>query len=201
MTQTRVILFDIGKVLIGWNQQRLIDKVLEVSGVPDTAVTRTLFIGWQDAWDKGSMRELSTEQMRDYPDLAPAIRAYCDHWTLSLDPVIEESFDIAEALKRTGYRLLTASNFAADTFAASRPHMPRLDLFDALYISGHTGICKPSPDFWLDMMQRFDFKAEEALFIDDRPANTHTASELGLTTHLFETPEKLRADLQTHGIL
>ncbi|MDD3182985.1 MAG: HAD-IA family hydrolase [Alphaproteobacteria bacterium] len=201
MSKINVLLFDIGNVLIGWDQASLLNKVFEVSGVQDTPELRALFKAWNDAWDSGSMRELSQKQIEDYPAYAAAIRAYCEYWPISLKPVIEESFDIVQEAKRAGYRLYTASNFSSDNFETTLPRLPRLALFDAVHISCTFGICKPNPLFWTDMMQRFDFCADEAFFIDDRHDNVEAATKLGIASHLFETPQKLRADLKARQIL
>jgi 2-haloacid dehalogenase len=201
MNQTSVLLFDIGNVLIGWNQSRLLDRVFETTSLEDTPNTRKLFAEWNDRWDAGSMRDLCEHEIAQHPDLEPAIRAYCDFWALSLDPVLEDVFDIVEDAKKAGYSLYTASNFAMDNFELTKPRMPRLALFDGLHISGERGLCKPDTAFFEDMMQRFGFKAENALFIDDRPANIAGAQKTGIQSHLFATAPALRSYLQDINLL
>lgn len=201
MIRPSVALFDIGNVLIEWHQDRLLDKAFELTGITDTTETRALFRHWNDLWDAGSQNQLSQAQKTQYPALVPLIDAYHANWSLSLGAVIEESFDIADELKQRGLRLYTASNFATDTFPSARARLPRLDLFDAVHISGTTGICKPDPAFWTDMMRRFDFTADEAIFIDDRQTNIEGAASVGIATHLFTTPQKLRDALTARGLL
>lgn len=201
MARFNVGLFDIGDVLIRWHQDRLLDKAFELTGAEDTAETRALFKHWNDIWDAGHQKNLSEKQKKEYPALTPVIDAYFANWGLSLGEVIEGTFDIVAALKQRGFRLYTASNWGTDTFEFARPCMPRLALFDAVHISGTNGICKPDPAFWTDMMRRFEFRAEEALFVDDRQKNIDGAASVGLTTHLFSTPENLRTDLVERGLL
>lgn len=201
MNKISVFLFDIGNVLIGWDQSRLLNKVFQSTGTQDTPEVRQLFAQWNDHWDAGDMHALSAHEIASHPHLEPAIRAYCDFWPLSLDPVLDEVFDIAQEVKTAGYRLYTASNFATDNFALTLPRMPRLSLFDAIHISGTSGKCKPSLSFFQEMMEKYSFNAEDALFIDDRPVNIEGAARAGIQGHLFTSASNLRADLVAKGLL
>jgi len=195
MTQKNVLLCDIGKVLIGWDQDRLLDKVFSVTNTPGSPEIRTLFKAWNDCWDHGNMRTLARQQIQSYPQYEPLICAYRDYWEVSLDPVIEGTVDVLRAAKTSGYKLYAASNFSTDTFEIARPHLTMLDLFDGIQISGQINICKPKAAFFENMMHDFSFTASEALFIDDKIENIEGAQKLGITAIHFKNPTQLKADI------
>ena len=78
-------------------------------------------------------------------------------------------------------------------------------LFDKSFFSFDVHLCKPNPDFFTLILDRYKMKPEETLFIDDTPENIITAQKLGIRTYhnltgarvvdLFEKG-KLKEDLE-----
>jgi putative hydrolase of the HAD superfamily len=64
------------------------------------------------------------------------------------------------------------------------------DAFDALVLSSEVGITKPDPKIYYIALDKFKIKPEEAVFVDDMPANVEAARTLGLHGVLFQTPER-----------
>jgi len=64
------------------------------------------------------------------------------------------------------------------------------DAFDALVISAEVGIMKPDPKIYHIALDKFKVKPDEAVFVDDMPANVEAARKLGLQGVLFQTPEQ-----------
>jgi phosphomannomutase/phosphoglucomutase len=64
-------------------------------------------------------------------------------------------------------------------------------LFDAVFISGHTGLRKPDPAAYKQVLQHFSVAAENSLFIDDNEKNTQGAATLGIKTILTKSAVQL----------
>ena len=64
------------------------------------------------------------------------------------------------------------------------------DAFDALVLSAEVGIMKPDPQIYDIALDKFKVKPDEAVFVDDMPANVEAARTLGLHGVLFQTPEQ-----------
>ena len=62
-------------------------------------------------------------------------------------------------------------------------------------------MAKPDPRIYSLMLERIRRPAADCLFIDDSRGNITVAEELGFKTILFESPEKLRRELHTMGLL
>jgi putative hydrolase of the HAD superfamily len=64
------------------------------------------------------------------------------------------------------------------------------DAFDALVISAEVGIMKPDPRIYRIALERLKVDTNEAVFVDDTPANVEAASELGMRGILFQSLEQ-----------
>ena len=60
---------------------------------------------------------------------------------------------------------------------------------------------KPNPVFYQLLLDRFQLKAVETLFIDDNDRNINAAEKLGIKSILFHSPQQLKKDLRKSGIL
>ena len=60
---------------------------------------------------------------------------------------------------------------------------------------------KPFPEFFQLLLDRFNIKKEEAVFIDDNLRNAEAAEQFGLKTIRFTTPSELKEALQGLQIL
>jgi putative hydrolase of the HAD superfamily len=58
-------------------------------------------------------------------------------------------------------------------------------MFDAVVISGDTGICKPDPAIYLLATDELGVPPDECVFADDTAANLPAVEELGMATVHF----------------
>ena len=68
--------------------------------------------------------------------------------------------------------------------------------FDTIINSREVGVAKPSLEIFRIALQRANVDAEQALFVDDSPANTAAAAEIGIRSHCFRGADGLRVFLQ-----
>ena len=71
-------------------------------------------------------------------------------------------------------------------------------LLDGMVISGEEKVAKPDERIYKILLERFDIKAEDSLFVDDNPANIEMASKLGFKTILFESADALRREIVSY---
>ncbi len=60
------------------------------------------------------------------------------------------------------------------------------DLFDGLVFSGPLGITKPSKEIFEYLLDKYNLKAEESVFIDDNAGNVTGAESVGIKGLLFK---------------
>lgn len=76
-----------------------------------------------------------------------------------------------------------------------------MDWFESGIFSHEVGIRKPNPQIYKFVLKKAGVQPEEAVFIDDKAHFLKPAKQLGMTTFVFVTPERLRKDFTQKGIL
>ena len=68
-------------------------------------------------------------------------------------------------------------------------------------VSGDEGVIKPDPRIFRVLLERYRIRPEEAVFIDDNPANAAAAAALGIHGIHFRSPTLLRGELESLDLL
>lgn len=175
------IIFDIGSVLIGYRWR---DMCLDAGWDEEKAdkVGRAFFLNplWPD-FDAGIVgtKELLASVAKEYPGLEEDARFFI---TGGKKMTVErpEVWKLAEKLKEKGYRIYLLSNYSEELFTVHTEGLPFLDFADGRVISYEIHEIKPNPAIYEYLLQKYQLKAEECLFFDDRPENTEAARKLGM---------------------
>ncbi len=204
MTNFRVstIIFDIGNVLLDWNPRYLYSKIFAREEEMEWFLDHVCTQDWVRELDRGKpIAEAVAEQTRRFPDYAPQIRAFDARWQETLNGAIEGSVRLLEILHEQGAPLYALTNFSAEKFHDTRPRYDFFERFRGVLVSGEERLIKPDPAIFRLMLERFDLKAADCLFIDDNPDNVLAAQRLGITAVRFENPSQLEKALRDYGFL
>jgi 2-haloacid dehalogenase len=201
-TNIGAVVFDFGGVLIGWDPRNLYRDYFPDRASMERFLEEVNFMEWNALQDKGrSFDEGAAALSREFPRYRDLIRAYRDHWELSLGGEIRETVAILRRLKRQGYALYGLSNWSAETFPIARKKHSFFDLLDDMVISGSVGLIKPDPEIYRYLLNKTKRKADECLFIDDSEKNVLAARQLGFAAVHYQSPVQLEAELSRLGIL
>ena len=122
-------------------------------------------------------------------------------WNEMLGGAMNETVDIFRTLKESKqYKILALTNWSYETYPVAQERYEFLNWFDGVVVSGTEKLRKPFPEFYKILLDRYDVKAEEAIFIDDNLRNVKAAKELGIDAIQFTTANELRTELQQRGI-
>jgi 2-haloacid dehalogenase len=199
----KVIIFDLGGVLMDWNPYYLYCEKLGIDRqIVDQFLKEVDFSGWNKEQDRGrSFAEATAELTLRFPEYSEMIYAYDARYLDSVGGSFQPVVDILSKLKHAGYKLFVLSNWPAEKFNLVRPQYPFFDWFDGMVISGEVGLVKPEQAIFELLLERIGHPASECLFIDDHVSNISVASELGFQTIQFLSAQQLDAELQQMGIL
>ncbi|WP_018615444.1 HAD family hydrolase [Segetibacter koreensis] len=191
------IIFDLGGVLIDWNPEYLYQKVFDDEKQMKNFLERICTPEWNEEQDAGrTLKEATETLIKEYPEHEENIRVYYDRWEEMLGGVIEGTVEIFRKLKdKSEYKLYALTNWSAETFPIALQRYEFLNWFDGVVVSGTEKIRKPFPEFYQLLLDRYNVKAEEALFIDDNLRNVNAARQIGLDAIRFTTPQQLAEEL------
>ena len=197
------IIFDLGNVLIDWNPKYVFDKMFQDEEKKKHFFENICTMEWNEAQDAGrSIKEATEELVALHPEWKEYIVAYYDQWINMLGGPIHDTVEIFRQLKESGkFKLYALTNWSAELFPYALELYEFLYWFDGRVVSGEEKMRKPSPEFYHLLLDRFDVKAEEALFIDDNFRNIQAAEKIGIHTIHFMSPQQLKEELQNLNLL
>ena len=196
------ILFDMGQVLIRFDQQYFIHR-FGIEGEDVSLLMRELFrsVEWVQM-DRGSLREedafrsISQRLPERLHDVAWKLICMWDRPILEIDGM----YDLVAELKDLGYGIYLLSN-ASVRQHEYWPRIPTSKFFDGKLISADVHVIKPQPEIYRLCLEKFGLKPEECFFIDDAPANIEGALCCGISGAVFHGDAALlRRQLREAGI-
>ena len=196
------IIFDLGGVLIDWNPEYLYRKVFKDESEMKHFLEKVCTPEWNEEQDAGrTLAEAIDFLLKEYPEHEENIRLYYNRWQEMLAGAIEGTVKIFEKLKETKkFKIYALTNWSAETFPIALEKYQFLGWFDGVVVSGTEKKRKPFPEFYQILLDRYNVKAEEAIFIDDNIRNIDAAKQVGLDAIHFRTPEQLNKELLNRGI-
>ncbi len=197
------VIFDLGKVLIDWEPRILYRKIFNDDEAKVTWFLENICTNeWNYEQDRGrSFSEAVAELTAKHPVHAAEIEAYDSRWAETIPGAITGTVDILETLHKNGTPLYAITNWNQDKFRETRLRFPFLGLFRDIVVSGDEKLVKPDAAIYELCLQRNKIKAAESIFIDDSLKNVEGAKAIGMKAHHFISPEILKSELESLGVL
>ena len=190
------IIFDLGGVIIDLQRRMAVDA-LDRLGIQDSSS----LLGEYE--QKGPFLMLETGEISS-SELYDILLPHCKEGTTCND--IRDAFEeflkgipverlkMLDKLRQKGYKLYVLSNtnpimynhWIDNAFRSDGKTIN--DYFDGIVTSFQERMCKPDPDLFRKVTQRYNLKPEETIMLDDSEANVKAAQSIGLhAKHI--TPE------------
>ncbi len=181
-----VIVFDVGNVLVEFDPKRIAAGF----GFSD-ALYRGVFESGLWFWmDTGLLtvgklaRMMCDAAHTDSPEDYLQVCELLEHFD-RYERLYSGSLLLPE-LKRAGKKLYYLTNYGTPMFERTMKHFPIFDYFDGGVVSGRENILKPMPRIFELLCERYGFRPQDALFIDDNADNVAAAAKLGFDVWKFE---------------
>jgi 2-haloacid dehalogenase len=200
MAPPRAVIFDIGRVLVGWNPEGVYDALIGegrrralFAEVPMEAVNLAVDGGapFAAAWE---------DLARAHPAWSAEIRLWPAHWDRMIGPPIEGSVAILRALRARGVPVWALTNFGDETFERARTLFPFFDEFDRAFVSARMRMLKPEDRIYAAVEEATGLSGPDLFFTDDREDNIAAARARGWRGHVFTSPEGLAKALAAEGL-
>jgi len=197
------VIFDLGNVLINWDRKNLYRKIFKDEDKMNYFLDNVATMDWNEQQDAGRLWSVATDILvRQHPAFEPEIRAYFDRWTEMLDGAIEGTVEILKEIHESKrYRLYALTNWSDELFHHAIERFEFLELFEGIVVSGREFMKKPDLRIYHLTLNRYNIKAETAVFIDDSQRNVDAAKQLNIHGIHFKSPEQLRKDSELMDIL
>jgi len=182
------LIFDLGLVLIGWDPRSVLDTHFSDADDRENAATNIFeHPDWLEL-DRGSFTEPEAVQRfaknTGFSEtvVADALAAVRDS-LVSLEPGVA----LLEWVRSRGIPLYCISNMGTTTYEQLRPQHEFFEHFEDVVVSAYVKMLKPEPEIFTYALERFALRADDCLFLDDRPENVASARALGIHAVQFES--------------
>jgi 2-haloacid dehalogenase len=191
------IIFDLGAVLIDWNPRYMYRTLFDDEAEMERFLAEITTSDWNEEQDAGRPLDEGTKMLvQQFPEHEHYIRAFYSRWDEMLGEAFHDTVEIFKQLKESGkYRIYALTNWSAETFPVAFERFDFLRWFDGIVVSGAEKIRKPTPEFYHILLDRYQVKAKDALFIDDNYRNILAAEKIGINCIHFISAEQLEQDL------
>ena len=196
------IIFDFGGVLMDWNPRYFFKDYFNDDEKMEFFFKNIADDDWNAEQDRGrSLAEGTEILIAKFPEWETEIRAYYDNWTTMLRSDIPENVAVLRKLEHSEYDLFGLTNWSAETFPYALENYDFFKIFDGkIVVSGTEKLIKPDPKIWEVLLERYNIKANESVFIDDNAKNIETAKNLGFVTIHITEETNLAEELRELGV-
>ncbi len=198
----KTIIFDFGGVLINWDPRNLYRKLFADEAEMEWFLANVCTMDWNLRQDEGRpFAEAVQLLQKEHENYAAHIEAYHTRWPEMLDGEITGSVQILNELLAKDYTIYGLTNWSNETFPLAFDQFVFLQTLHGIVVSGVEKLIKPNPAIFHLLLDRYNLQAPDCVFIDDNALNIESAQQLGLHAIHFKSPELLRSELETLGIL
>ena len=195
MKNIKVIIFDLGGVILNISYQNTIDSFKKL-GVTNTdnfysKKKQTHIFNLIETGEITAEQFLS--ELQKLTDNA-TIKEVKDAWNSMLLDLPESRLDLLRFLK-SKYKLFLLSNTNAIHINAIKNHLGETkwksfcNLFDKMYLSHEIGVRKPNIEAFQFILKQQKLNPNEVLFIDDSPQHIEGAKKLGIICYHLKDGE------------
>mgnify|MGYP001029954169 FL=1 len=190
------IIFDVGDVLLEYRWK----DMLKDYGLPDDEAYKVGNLMFNDnLWHEFDLANMTRDEivgqyLKNYPDYAEVMQWFMTHGEL-MHVKREDVWEKAQKLKEKGYGIYILSNYSQELFEKHTKDAPFISLADGVVVSYQIHITKPDEKIYCYLLDKYNLKAEECIFFDDREENTEAARKLGIEAITVTSKEFLLDEL------
>lgn len=194
------IIFDVGNVLAAFGWRECLESFhfpKEIEG----ELAEAVFLNpvWAER-DRGvwTDEEIFQGFLEKAPERGAEIQLLIDNiqtWIREY-PYAEE---LVKSLKEAGYHTYYLSNYGRD-FETAKKTYGFFTYMDGGVVSWEEHVIKPDAKIFEILLERYDLKAEECVFLDDSTANVEAAEALGFTGIVVNGEASIMEGLQRLGV-
>lgn len=192
------IVFDVGMVLVDFKWRQV---MTDVGCTPEEIETIAAVMVNSPFWnelDRGVMEEedVIAQMIENLPGLEDKARAFWDNIHLTI-----EAFPYAKnwvkGLQEAGYHTYLLTNYPRSLYKSTAEQcFTFLPYIDDVLVSSHEKLTKPDKAIYERLLEKFELKAEETVFIDDRLVNVEGAESVGIRGIHFTSFEEVNTKLR-----
>ena len=201
--EIKVILFDLGRVLVDFDHLRAAQRISAFCSKTPRQIYDLFFeSGATIAFEAGKITpEDFYLQVKQMLGLKLSYDSFEPIWNdiFFLSAKNRSVFGLANTL-RVNYKIAMLSNINILHYEYLRKNFPVFGAFDKVFLSFQLGLIKPDLEIYNLVIRDLGVSPQEIFYIDDRPELVESAKSLGIQGQVFVNFGQLINDLGDAGI-
>jgi putative hydrolase of the HAD superfamily len=190
------VIFDLGNVLISFIPSEYLKKKNYPSNIRNTIIND---IFRSEEWKKLDNGDITVSEAIDSIALKSALNreeiALVFNFRTDIMFPLDDNVRLLPELKKHGFRLFYLSNFPLDSFEEVKNDYYFFRYFDGGIISAEVKLSKPDIRIYRNILNKYDLKPEESVYIDDIEENVVAAKKTGMQVLLTNGSVKIAIEL------
>lgn len=192
------IVFDIGNVLADFRwKEYMIEKGLDGPTIKRVMAASIMSPDW-DLFDMGMFDD--DEALRRFASYDPELQPVLERVYRRIDGMIvpfDYATDWIKSLKDRGFSIYYLSNYSRKAYEECKESLEFMKYADGGVMSFQEHVLKPDPAIYQRLLDKYNLKAEESVFLDDTQKNVDAALQLGFKAFTFTTKEQADIDIES----
>lgn len=197
MNMIKNLIYDFGRVLVTYDFEHISsfgfaseeDLQAFVNIVSDPAFVRRCDL------ELIPFEDLIREMQHTYPQWKEQWQLFYDRYLEFVTGEMPGMYAYMTELKARGYKLYGLSNWCSTIYRVMKEYKI-FNLLDGFVVSSDYQVVKPDPAIYRILLDKYDLKAEECVFADDRADNVEAAQQVGMQAIVFTTTEAYKEALE-----
>lgn len=197
MNMIKNLIYDFGRVLVTYDFEHISsfgfaseeDLQAFVNIVSDPAFVRRCDL------ELIPFEDLIREMQHTYPQWKEQWQLFYDRYLEFVTGEMPGMYAYMTELKARGYKLYGLSNWCSTIYRVMKEYKI-FNLLDGFVVSSDYQVVKPDPAIYRVLLDKYDLKAEECVFADDRADNVEAAQQVGMQAIVFTTTEAYKEALE-----
>lgn len=201
--EIKVILFDLGKVLIDFDHLRAAERISNFCSKPPREIYQLFFESEATiAFEAGKISPQDFYlKVKEMLDLKLGFDSFIPIWNdiFFLSPKNRLVFKLVNTL-RANYKTALLSNINILHYDYVKKNFPVLGVFDKTFFSFQLGLIKPDKEIYKKVICDLQVSPQEIFYTDDRSDLVESAKTLGIKANTFVNFDQLVQDLTCQGV-
>ena len=197
--QIKVILFDLGNVLVDFDHKRSAERISVFCKKSPLEIYNLFFDSQVTvAFEEGKLApEKFYQQVKEMLDLKLSYDSFVPIWNdiFFLSAKNRSVYRLVNIL-RAGYKIAMLSNINFLHYEYLKKNFPVFGVFDKIFLSFELGLVKPDKKIYENVIAAMRVSPQEIFYTDDRPELVQSANSLGIKGHCFSDFQQLIRDIR-----
>lgn len=197
----KVIIFDLGKVLLDFNNYLIAQRLENLSGRPGDEIFQFIFrTRLETSFDRGEITaEEFLRRINGHLAVSLGLKEFIPLWSDIFTPVTGMK-ELVTQLKNSGYKIGILSNTNILHFEYVRKRYEVVREITNYHLSYEMHLQKPEEAIYRKVLDYYDCRPEEMAYADDIEPYVSAAKQLGIHAFRFTGAEQLKKDFRGIGI-